>query len=106
MGEPLDPTHDHRVPLKAAAELARRYRQDGALRAGDSGAFNSKPVLELLAQPGCVGLRIYQGRGATGERALVLVGVDAKGDDMTEGVLLDTHLPCPPWCSDDNALNS
>ena len=106
MGKPLDPTHDHRVSLKAASELARRHRLSGAHRASDSGAFNSKPVTELLSQPGCVGLRIYHGRSATGEPAIILVGVDAKGNDMTEGVLLDVHLPCPPFCSDDNALNS
>jgi hypothetical protein len=106
MGKPLDTAVDHRVSLKQAAELARRHRQDGAHRAGDSGAFNGKPVMELLSQPGCVGLRIYRGRGAGGESSLILVGVDAKGNDMTEGVLLDTHLPCPPFCSDGNALNS
>lgn len=105
MGKPLDPTHDHRVSLKAASELARRHRQDGTHRASDSGAFNGKPVMELLSQPGCVGLRIYHGRGTAGETALILVGVDAKGNDMTEGLLLDSHLPCPPFCSDDNALN-
>jgi len=106
MGRPLDPDHDHRVSLKEAAELTRRFRQDGEHRAGESGAFNSKAVLSLLAQLGCVGVRFYRGRGAEGEPALVLIGVDAKGNDMTEGVLLDKHLPCPPFCSDDGALNS
>ena len=105
MGQPLDHTRDHRITLKEASELARRHRQDGADRASDSGAFNGKPVVDLLSQPGCVGLRIYRGRGAGGESALILVGVDAKGNDLTEGVLLDSHFPCPPWCGDDNALN-
>ncbi|MCE9601438.1 MAG: hypothetical protein K8S21_04380 [Gemmatimonadetes bacterium] len=106
MGKPLDSTKDHRISLKEASELARRHRQDGAHRAGDSGAFNGKPVMELLSQPGCVGLRIYRGRAAGGESSLILVGVDAKGNDMTEGVVLDGHFPCPPYCGDDNALNS
>ena len=106
MGKPLDSRRDHRITVKEASELARRHREDGVQGAGDSGAFNGKPVMDLLSQPGCVGVRIYRGRGAGGDEALILVGVDAKGNDLTEGVLLDGHFPCPPICSDDNALNS
>jgi len=106
MGKPLDPRRDHRISLADAAEQTRRARQGGAYRKGDSSAFNAKPVLELLTQPGCVGLRIYKGRDEAGEDSMVLVGVDTDGNDMTKGVLLNLSFPCPPYCPDDDALNT
>jgi hypothetical protein len=104
MGKPLDPTVGHRIALKEAAAQAARHRGGGSHRAGDSGAFNAKPVQELLAQPGCVGVRWYLGRDEQGARTMLLVGVDAKGNNMTDGILLDGHFPCPPFCSDPDAL--
>jgi hypothetical protein len=61
MGKPLDPAHDHKISLEAAAAQTGAYRKGRPSAAGDCGAFNAKPVLELLQQPGCVGVRIYQG---------------------------------------------
>jgi hypothetical protein len=49
-------------------------------------------------------LRIYQGRAADGTPALVLVGVDAKGNDMTQGTVLEYSFPCPPFCPEPNDL--
>ncbi len=104
MGVPLDPKHNHRISLEAAAELTRKYRDGGDHRKGDSTAFNQPQVIELLTQPGCVGMRIYRGMTADGESATVLVGVDKDGNDMVNGVLLEIGMPCPPWCTDDNSL--
>lgn len=105
MGRPLDQDRDHRITLPEAAEQARRQRSRRPSEVGDIGAFNAKAVRALLDQPGCVGMRYYRGRNAKGERSLVLVGVDAEGNDMVDGVVLDDIYPCPPYCSDDNALN-
>ena len=105
MGKPLDPAHDHTISLEAAAAQTGAYRKGRPSAAGDCGAFNAKPVLELLQQPGCVGVRIYQGLNKAGNASLALVGVDADGNDMTGGMLIDNMMPCPPWCSDGNALN-
>ncbi len=106
MGRPLDPTVDHSIALAEAVDAARRHRQDGSHRPGDSGAFNAKPILALLAQSGCVGMRFYRGRDAKGADSLVLVGVDKEGNDMTAGLLVNGHMPCPPFCPDDNDLNT
>lgn len=105
MGTPLDPKRDHRISLEDAAALTAKQRDGGTHRIGDSGAFNSGPVIQLLTQPGCVGMRYYKGKNAAGEDCLVLVGVDEKGNDMVDGILLDTAFPCPPWCPDGDVLN-
>lgn len=106
MGRPLDPKVDHRISLHAAAAETRRYRHEHKPRITDCGAYNAKPVLELLAQEGCVGIRFYRGRSEKGEETLVLVGVNGDGNDMDHGILLQGHFPCPPFCSDDDDLNS
>jgi hypothetical protein len=104
MGTPLDPKVDHRIKLAEAVEHTKRHRGGGTHRTTDSGAFNAKAVQALLAQPGCVGMRFYHGRSERGESNLVLVGVDAKGNNMVNGMLLEGHFPCPPYCADEDVL--
>mgnify|MGYP006317670283 FL=1 len=105
MGKPLDPKVDHRIALTTAVAQARKFRGGGAIRAGDSGAFNAAPVQALLAQKGCVGMRYYLGRDERGEPNMILVGVNAKGNNMSDGIVLDGVFPCPPYCPDPDELH-
>lgn len=105
MGTPLDPKADHRITLARAVADTKRHRGGGAHRAGDSGAFNSKALQELLAQPGCAGMRFYMGRNERGDRSVILVGVDETGNNMSSGLVLDSHFPCPPYCPDEDELH-
>ena len=98
------PPRDHHISLTEAAALTRRYR-DAKVSAEKSGAFHKDQVLKLLAQAGCVGLRIHYGRNADGSPALVLTGIDAADTDLT-GEILELHYPCPPFCGAANPLNS
>jgi hypothetical protein len=106
MAKPLDPARDHHVSLSSAAAQAKAHRQGGPIRKGDTGAFNAEPIRRLLAQPGCVGVRYYKGRNQDGDDTMILVGVDSTGNDMTSGVLLNIPFLCPPFCPDDDALNT
>ena len=105
---PLQP-RDHRISLEDAAKHTRRHREtiQGKPREGDHcGAFHGDQVLAILKQKECVGLRIYHGRNEKGNRSLVLVGIDPRGNDMTQGLLCELCFPCPPDCSATNPLNS
>ena len=51
-----------------------------------------------------MGLRIYHGRNAKGQHALVLVGADADGSDLVDGDIAEQGLPCPPYCGDGSIL--
>jgi len=97
------PARDHRISLADAAALTKSYR---AAKASEekAGAFHRDQVLELLNQPGCVGLRIYHGHQADGKPALLLTGID-KGDKDLTGTILERHFPCPPYCDPDSSLN-
>ena len=103
---PLEP-RDHTITLADAIQHTRRHRAANTGRAEDgmnAGAFSAGQVRDLLAQQGCSALRIYHGRGAKGERTMVLVGVDATGQDMTQGMLMEVCYPCPPWCATNSPL--
>ena len=92
----------HRIPLADAVAQAKRFR--ASLRKG--GLFLRKDLDDLLAQPGCAALRFYYGRAEDGSDTLILVGSDEKGNDMTNGVIMEEHFPCPPICNDSSPLNS
>ena len=100
------PARDHRISLAAAVALTRRYRDKAGKGAQKAGAFHADQVRELLAQPGCVAVRIYYGKQENGEEGLVLVGLDANDQELTGGVLLDVIFPCPPFCNEASPLNS
>lgn len=99
------PPRNHRVSLDAGSAMTKRYR--GKAPGGEkAGAFHADQVRELLAQKGCVALRIYNGSNEKGENVFVLVGMDENDKDMTGGVLLEVNFPCPPFCDDGSGLNS
>lgn len=100
------PPRDHRISLEAAAALTRRSRGAAAKDSQKAYAFHADQVKELLAQPGCVAIRIYNAVQDDGTQTLVLVGIDASDKDLTGGVMLEFAVPCPPFCNDGSALNS
>ena len=92
----------HKIPLNQAAEQTKRSHGKG----NKGGFFFRKDLDELLAQPGCSGVRYYYGLDEDGKDSLILVGVDKDGNDMANGVLMEFSIPCPPFCGDGNSLNS
>ena len=109
MGKPLQ-DKDHKSDRKAAREYAKRYRDKKAKKEPLPPmlpiAFHRKAYDRILSQPGCVGVRAYPGLHADGAPTLVLVGVDADGNDMVDGELSQEGELCPPDCPAPNELNS
>lgn len=125
----LPPRESQRITLQAAIDLTQRYRK-AAPASEHGGFFWTEGIQAILSQPGCVGLRYYHGLDAEARYQIVLVGVDAHGNDITKGValpakssrsakgatttammfsdgdavLLDRHWPCPPYCPPDGSL--
>ncbi len=111
--KPLPKPINQRIRLKTAIDLTKRY-QRSAPASEKAGFFFASGLKDLLAQEGVYGMRIYHGLDKDGRYRMVLVGVDAKGEDITstrrvaksttaftasqEAVLLDGHIPCPPFC--------
>lgn len=97
---------DHRISSAEAGKLTANFR--GNVPAGTVCGyfFGGETIRRILAQEGCVGIRIYYGRRDDGTSALVLVGVDGQENDLTAGEVAEFGKPCPPFCGKTNALNS
>lgn len=80
--------------------------------------FDRKAFDALLAQPGCVSVRIYLGMDTGNEVKLIAVGVNEKGEDIlpdaartsdftTEtGVIVEEGARCPDDCPARSYLNT
>lgn len=98
-----DQDRDHQISWGQARDMISAHRSSPGVSAGViegafGGAFKKADVLALLSQANCAYLRVYYARKADGSPTLVLVGVDGDRNDMSAGMVLDNHYPCPPWC--------
>jgi hypothetical protein len=96
------------ISLSTAATMTATYRSQNPYK--KKGHFMGSTILNsILAQTGCVGIRVYYGLDGTGSSAtqeLIFVGVDANGDDLYNGIVADRAIPCPSVCGTNNPLNS
>jgi hypothetical protein len=51
-------------------------------------------------------MRYYHAIDDKGNPTIILSGIDANGDDLTGGVLLELGPYCPPWCPSNKELLS
>lgn len=122
------------IPLDQAAKMTRKYREnrENMLTPTYQGknvlaiceTFDREEFDKVLAQEGCVGLRIYLGMSEDLQVKSVICGVNAKNEDMipdttaasksssastTSGdensQIIDQARRCPDDCPPDSALN-
>jgi hypothetical protein len=103
---PFDGTEGSVISPEIAGEWTRHYQEShpGGVRA----YFAGRDILEqLLAQPDCMGIRVYYGLNGT-TPTLVLVGADQdENDQIGENyIVADDLKSCPNRCSQANILNS
>jgi len=93
------------VSLAEASAWTKRYRTSNptAIKATFYGVHK---INDVLNQPGVVGIRFYNGEDQNGVNNLILVGVDANEDDITNGIIIENGPPCPAQCGASNSLNS
>lgn len=96
----FDPARDHRITREEAAGLVRNFHAQAATGAHRATAFNRSAFEQLLAQPGAVGIRIYHARHADGSPTMVMVAVDANGQDLAaaDSTFIQNGTDCPPFC--------
>lgn len=82
------------ISLTTGAQYTAAYRT--AHPTWTKGHLFGKNILNnILGQSGCMGIRMYYGLDGNGTQQLVLVGVDASGNDMTTGIIGDKSDACP-----------
>ncbi len=101
---------NHDISLADAAKLTKKYRDTlmGFLGGIKGEYFGGEAIQSVLAQNDVVGIRIYYGLSADliPLPQMVIVGVNAAGNDVTAGVVLEHGYTCPPKCGIANVLNT
>ena len=93
--------------------LEPAYRNQGILATCET--LDSDLVQQLLAQPGCVGMRIYFGMDEKHRIHSIIVGVNAENQDILpattealagdEGLIIENADRCPIVCPPPSVLN-
>jgi hypothetical protein len=94
----------HEVSLEEAKLHIQRHKKNPIHPNHHGGSFDRAAIDKILAQPGCKALRIYHGKNEDGTPSIVLVGIDAAGNDMTKAAIMEGILPCPPFCGVNSEL--
>jgi hypothetical protein len=100
------------IPVSDAVVMVRRFRDSAPREAIRAWGFGREAIDAVLAQPGCTGIRIYRALNDQKQDQVVIVGIDAGGNDLLpatpsgKGVVAEQGWPCPPVCSAASLLNS
>ena len=97
---------DHSISLEDASQMTRNFQLQTAPDQIIGGFFGKDAVLAIISQEKAVGLRYYYGLDDEGTPHIILIGVNADGNDMTDGLLAERATKCPPYCPESNDLNS
>jgi len=97
---------DHSISLSDAAAMTKSYRNSAGSGAIIGAYYGKAAINTILAQTGCVGIRIYYAIDSSGTKQMVIVGVDSSENDLCNGSLADRGLTCPSRCSSSNPLNT
>jgi hypothetical protein len=96
---------NHMISLDVATRYVQNFSKKPTAPTIKGGYFGRNIFERILSQDGCVGIRCYYAKTDSGESTLVLVGVDSTGNDLVQGTLGESIIPCPPWCLGSSPLN-
>ena len=98
-------TESRTLSLKTAGRQTKAFRK-AFPEATKAFYFGRNAIETLLAHPDATGVRYYHGLDARQHEHMILVAVDAMGNDIINGDIFQRAFPCPPICADYNVLNS
>ena len=100
------PPQNHQISPTDAKRYIQNYRNNPTPDSSYKGGYFWREILDtILVQPGCAGIRYYYAKMDNGTPTIVVVGVDASGNDMDGGVIGEFTLPCPPYCDTNGSLS-
>jgi hypothetical protein len=98
------------ITLETANRWTANYRRENQNET-EAHFFGNEIIKQILAEKGAVGIRMYYSIDDSGRKQILIVGTDAKGEDLlpssnsnakTEGdtnVIADMSYPCPGYCN-------
>lgn len=93
------------ITLQEGSDMTAEFRKNFP-NATKAVYYTADVYEDLLAQAGCVGIRIYNAINEDNKLTNVLVGVDRDGNDLVNGKIYDLGTLCPTGCPVNNSLNS
>lgn len=98
-------TEDNSISLSDAQPMTKQFQT--LFPGWVKGTYVSMASLNsLLAQSNVVGARVYFAMTPLLTLTTVMVGVDCNGNDLTNGVILDKGVTCPPNCATSSPLTN
>jgi hypothetical protein len=97
---------NHSICLHKAGQLTLNFRRSPRFTSMKGGFFARSIFNRILSEQGCVGIVVYHGLKEDGNLTFVLAGIDDQGHHHAKWPFGDDVLPCPPFCSAKNSLNS
>lgn len=95
----------HFISLQEAETMTHAYQEAPEFQGLTiAGCMDKEAYQDLMNQPGCVSVRTYFALDENSILTIVVVGVDANGEDMTSGILLERAQPCPHHCPKNSSL--
>jgi hypothetical protein len=94
------------ISLQTAAEWTANYRNSPNFDGVNAILYGHKKIRQILDQENCIGIRIYKAIDDQDQAVLVLIGTDADGNELTNGIIVERGLVCPPYCGSGNGLHN
>jgi hypothetical protein len=95
----------HVISLDEAKSMTHAYQNATQFQGLTVASMIDKVAYQLVMdQTGCVNIRTYFALNSEQKLTIVIVGVDANGADMTDGVLLNRAFLCPEKCPQNSPL--
>jgi hypothetical protein len=79
------------ISKELGAKMIKDHHDKNAIGESKSYVIGRTIIDQILAQPGCVGLRIFEAINEEGKKTLVYVGIDSKGNNLLEFASVNTH---------------
>jgi len=72
------------ISHELAAKMVKNHHDTHSIDDSNSYYIGRNIIDQMLAQPGCVGIRFFDAINESGQKTLVYVGIDAKGKSILE----------------------
>ena len=78
------PSIGEQISHELAAKMVKNHHDTHSIDDSNSYYIGRNIIDQMLAQPGCVGIRFFDAINESGQKTLVYVGIDAKGKSILE----------------------
>ncbi len=98
-------TNPHHISLTEASTMTHAFQNAQQFQGMTIACMmDNNSYQEVIDQPGCVNLRTYFALDDQNNLTIVLVGVNALGQDMVNGIILERSTRCLVLCDHNSPL--